>query len=293
MPDEVRLINSCPCCGSTDYKQQVVLTDKSMPQYREFSQKKFDGLLDGWVSDVKPEIVRCPRCAHRWYIRHPSEKNLILMYESGKRLIPKELSRNPTPRIFSEVYRLRCLVDRAHPSFLDYGSGFGRWARAASRLNFNVHAYEPSILRGSEQNSEFELVNSLDQLGDLQFDVINLEQVLEHVSDPLTVMLDLHKFCHINTIVRATVPNILNPPEGKLVWDHWPYDGKRVHAMAPYEHLHGFTPRSLTKLLKRSGYTPLPLLSIMHIYPMYFLRVFLGFFYPRLCPTMILARPSK
>ena len=54
--------------------------------------------------------------------------------------------------------------------------------------------------------------------------------------------------------MRITVSNILRCIEGEKIWEEWPFDGTRAHTMAPFEHLHGFVPCSLSNLIERAGY---------------------------------------
>ena len=46
-----------------------------------------------------------------------------------------------------EMQKLKLLVGKDKPTLLDYGSGFGRWARAAVEAGFEVIAFEPSNKR--------------------------------------------------------------------------------------------------------------------------------------------------
>ena len=133
-------INNCPACGSDSYRKVVQLSDNTLVQYLEFSRIKFDGLLDDWHQVIKPEIVRCKVCSHHWYIRQPSQSNLFRMYESGNKLSPTCTSVDINSRISVKSVVLSVWLVIL-PSFLDYGSGFGRWATAASE--FSVYAYEP------------------------------------------------------------------------------------------------------------------------------------------------------
>lgn len=175
------------------------------------------------------------------------------------------------------------------PSLLDFGSGFGRWARAAVKEGFNVTAYEPAVSRGNEEGEyDFELVHELAALEGRRFEAINLEQVLEHVPDPLNVLHQVRKMSPSGGIVRITVPNLLRTPEGKNLWCDWPFDGHRVHTMAPYEHLHGFTPQSLCLLAKRAGLTPVRGMMIWRNYPIVQARSLLGGLFPRLGITKLL-----
>jgi len=149
------------------------------------------------------------------------------------------------------------------------------------------------VSRGNENDPPFKLVHSEDELNGSRFDVINLEQVLEHVPDPNKILLNIRSYCSDATIVRITVPNILWCEEGKDIWRLWPFDGQRTHVMAPFEHLHGFTPSSLVNLIKRSGYEHLPLKKTWRNYTIVSLRNLVGKLYPNVAQTIVLAQLKK
>lgn len=286
----MRLVNLCPTCGGARHKRRAGIDEGNRDRFYRFSKLKYGGLLDDWMNELQPEIVACDDCGHHWYLRQPSPEQLSLMYASGRPLLPGTVSREPTSSMIAEMRRLANLSGKTAPRLLDFGSGFGRWARAAARTGLRVYAYEPSEARGAESVDEFTLVHDLAEMPKIQFDLINLEQVLEHVPAPLETLEQLKAYISPETILRVRVPNILRPPEGADIWKAWPYDGKRVHIMAPFEHLHGFVPLSLIALLNRSGFKPLPLNALWRQYPVLATRNLINRFYPPAGQTMLLAK---
>lgn len=289
----MRLVNLCPACGSGCHKRRAGIDEGNRDRFYRFSKLKYGGLLDDWMNELQPEIVACDDCGHHWYLRQPSPEQLSLMYASGRPLLPGTVSREPTSSMIAEMRRLANLSGKTAPRLLDFGSGFGRWARAAARTGFRVHAYEPSEARGAESVDEFTLVHDLAEMAGMQFDVINVEQVLEHVPAPIETLKLIRPFFPADAILRVSVPNILRAPEGRQLWADWPYSGERVHIMAPFEHLHGFTPQSLGMTLERAGYGPVELWRLMGRYPGNVMRRIAGSFLPRLGQTLALARASR
>jgi len=284
-------IDRCPACKGSQGSVLAALDTDRVQRFIEFDHLKYGGLMSEWIDTCPPEIVRCHVCGHCWYRYQPTLEQLDRMYAAGEPLESGAVvSREPTVFMLREMRRLRRVVVKPNPSLLDYGSGFGRWARAAARVGFRVYAYEPSEARGAEFVEEFTLVHDLSEIAGMRFDAINLEQVLEHVPDPTETLQIISSFVTADTVLRVRVPNILRPPEGASVWVDWPYDGKRVHAMAPFEHLHGFTPTSLVNLIKRSGYELLPLDKVWRNYPILSIRNLAGNVYPRAAQTMALAK---
>jgi 2-polyprenyl-3-methyl-5-hydroxy-6-metoxy-1,4-benzoquinol methylase len=281
----------CPACGGQVFTTRVKLNHHTYEKFILFSKLKYAGLLDSWLTDLAPEIVECDYCCHHWYRRQPSAHQLSQMYACGIPLQSTVVARKPTSAMLAEMTRLYRASGSNTPTLLDFGSGYGRWARAASRVGFRVFAFEPSEERGSERASEFTLVHQLSAIEGEIFDVVNLEQVLEHVPDPLTVLKTIKEYCHSNAIIRIRVPNIDKPPEGPDLWEKWPYSGvpaHQVHSMAPFEHLHGFTPKSLRTLALRAGFRVGTKWRIARSYPLAWMRQMFGAFRPEWGSTFLL-----
>ncbi|HUP41544.1 MAG TPA: class I SAM-dependent methyltransferase [Vicinamibacterales bacterium] len=268
--------------------------DDRRNRFIAYSQLKYGGIMDAWLGEIDLEIVRCRACDHHWYAQQPEPDQLLAMYNSSRSFFGNvAISREPTDAMRREMRSLRRLVRRTPaPLLLDYGSGYGRWARAASAEGFTVYAYEPSVSRGHEENGGFSVVHRIEDLAGHKFAVINLEQVLEHVPDPMDVLLEVKALCNPGGIVRITVPNLLRCHEGTRIWDEWPFGGKCVHTMAPFEHLHGFTPLSLEQVVVRAGFRLLSPFRTMRSHPALPVRRMARRVWPRLGHTSVLAQVS-
>lgn len=284
----------CPACNGDRHSTVVAADGAAQQRFLSFSRAKYGGLMDGWLDEIDLHVLRCAGCGHHWYRDQPSPDQLLQMYESAVPLSGSAtVSREPSAAVHQEMRKLYRMVARSisSPTLLDYGSGYGRWARAAAAAGFTVTAYEPSRSRGAEQVHAFELVHDLEALEERRFDVVNLEQVLEHVPEPVSVLRDLRSLCGDASLLRVSVPNISRPPEGPNVWAQWPYNGRAPHIMAPFEHVHGFTQRSLMATVQSAGYRPLPISRLWREYSLYALRRLLGAsLLPRVGVTMMLAR---
>lgn len=287
-------LRKCPACNSTNKTEIASIKNRLVKEkYLAYSEKKYCGLMDEWLNWIYLAVNRCSECGHCWYHDMPEESMLFNMYETGRSLKEKTINRNPSQIQISEMKKLRNIVKKSSPLLLDYGSGFGRWARAAVNAGFTVTAFEPSRKRGIETaKTEFALIHDLSFLGNQKFDVINFEQVLEHVAEPYKILQKVRNYCCSTTVLRITVPNVLRCPEGSKLWEEWPFNGEYAHIMAPFEHLHGFTPKSLRKLIARAGYCKLTSLDVLRFYPLLGLRNAVGRFYPSIGQTLIIATTS-
>jgi hypothetical protein len=278
----------CPACDESHGLLLAALDADRMQRFVEFDLLKYGGLIADWLDTIPVEVLGCRACGHAWYRHQPDPDQLSLMYASGRPLATGAISTNsPSPAMQQEMRRVRRLAKAVgkEPLLLDYGSGRGRWARAAVAEGFRVVAYEPSVERGGEAVPSFRLVHSEPELAGMKFDVIHLEQVLEHVPEPFETLTTVKAYCGTHTLIRITVPNILRDPSGARIWETWPFDGKTPHVLAPFEHLHGFTPASLRHLCVRAGYRPVPAVRILQTHPLNLLRQWVGFAWPSLGTT--------
>jgi SAM-dependent methyltransferase len=258
MTVNVKKYDYCPVCLNTTYKILFSPVMDTFVRFRRLSRIKYQSYLNGWEKELLLEVCECAFCGHLWHHFQPDQFSLFEMYEKAQPIKPRGYSKKTIAYIKKQLDAVYCIANqngKIKPCMLDYGSGSGAWAKAASEVGFEVYAYEPSINRSvtDKKPSEFTIINSIDKIKEKRFDVINLEQVLEHVQQPIETLRSLKTFCHETSILRITVPNI-----GKLVkrddfWDDFPFNGKTVHPMSPYEHLQGFSSQSFFLALKRSG----------------------------------------
>lgn len=286
-------VERCPACGGSNPAVVVVLDETRKERYLEYSWIKYAGFLDDWLEQLELVIDCCSSCGHHWYRDQPDEAMLSAMYAKGRPLRPQKgaSDRTATSTMVWEMRRLKKVLGMTQPSLLDYGSGFGRWARSGVEAGFEVTAFEPSLERGAEfDDVVFNVVHELDGLSGQQFNTINLEQVLEHLPDPISILRKISMYCVNGSLVRITVPNILRCPEGNELWDEWPFNGKRAHTMAPFEHLHGFTPRSLLLMVERAEFVPVSGLHMWRTYPIEKSRALIGHVFPGLGQTWMIAK---
>ena len=285
----MRTINLCPACAEDCSEIVASLDAQNAVLFARFDDLKYGGLLSKWAESIPPVVSRCRVCGHCWYLNQPEPEQLSIMYAEAKPLTSGlHVSREANEYMRQEMRRFMKLLGSYEysPTLLDFGSGHGRWSRAAVLAGFLVTAYEPSLERGSENDTPFELVHSFDELKNRKFDTIQLEQVLEHVPDPLVTLKKLRDLCKPHTVIRITVPNLLRDQDGEKVWSTWPFDGQTPHFLAPFEHLHGFTPKSLDILIERAGLRSISFITEVGSAKLNRLRRTAGRIFPRLNSTL-------
>ena len=245
-------VDACPCCGEQETDWPLQRNEGGVESFRLLSRVKYGGCMDGWEQSLSLVMAQCRCCGHIWHHTRPDQNSLFEMYAQGKRLKGGAASTTPSARMLASLrglFRYSASINK-NKTLLDFGSGAGRWSVAAHQAGFCVTAYEPASSRQGRVG-DIEVVDTLAVIKGRCFDVINLEQVLEHVPDPASELRVLKRFCHSGTVLRISVPDVERL--GDRLRQGFPFDGKAMHILSPYEHLHGFRRSSLMELLRTVG----------------------------------------
>lgn len=228
----------CPCCTTAMTPERTVWDDRHGEP----------GTFIVW---------RCPACAHR------------SLGESARNLDPI--------RLYSERYpRRHFCVDSWRPSqptrgargWLDGARALAHcWVRPGSHVldvgcgwgeTLGYLRARGCTVAGAEADSNLRRIADLqgfdvrvgpfsaDDWSGYRFDTIVLNQVLEHLPDPIKTLSDLHRLLSPDGTVIATTPNTASLVR-YLTGSRW------IHWHAPY-HLHLFSHGSLRAAFQRAGF---------------------------------------
>jgi len=166
---------------------------------------------------------------------------------------------------------------------LDIGSGYGFYSQAALAEGYKVMAINPSIW----ENNIFEKINGFrpiqsffeDVKFEKKFDLVMLNQVLEHIDDPKLFLGKIHEILSDDGIIIIAVPN-LNSYLVKMGYDGGVF-------WIP-EHLNCFTKKSLNELFRNTGFSVSKMEGISR-YPYFAISNKLGLtgFKRKLCNTTL------
>jgi 2-polyprenyl-3-methyl-5-hydroxy-6-metoxy-1,4-benzoquinol methylase len=295
---KVCIFEFCPACGVLDSEVIFRPSAQSWQRFINLSRIKYQGFMDGWEKKLSLEIHKCNRCSHIWHHTQPDQEALFGMYDSSIPLRPVIKTTEPSYYMLRQMralFQTVSYVGKTKSTLLDFGSGAGRWSRAATAAGFIVTAYEPSTKRSVDAcgSNIFRVINHLDDIKNEHFDALIMEQVLEHTQEPIEMLKALRDYCHSHTILRISVPNTALLTTKKDIWDDFPFNGKKIHIMSPFEHLQGFSPMSFTTVLEKAGLEILGLRQLIATHPVYVLRKIIGRFIPYLQQTLAISRFSK
>lgn len=143
--------------------------------------------------------------------------------------------------------------------FLDIGCGSGASVKAASDLGWEAIGIDidPQLIRAGQEQLKVDLrcVPILESgLPSGQFDFIKLRDVIEHLPNPLEVLVKVRELLAPGGVVLLVTPN-----EGGLATRARVILRRRrtlVATVPPPHHLHSFAPETLVRTLHRAGLRP-------------------------------------
>ena len=145
---------------------------------------------------------------------------------------------------------------------LDVGSGYGFFRKAAESHGWSTQGIEVSRHAIQVAEKEFGLQTFAGTLDDFarsragQFDVITLFDTIEHVSDPLRLMCAVRELLAPRGLCAVRTPNLAALE--LRVFGGWYHSFK-------LEHLHYFSPESLSWTFEQGGVAPVFLTSDSHL----------------------------
>lgn len=197
------------------------------------------------------ELARCQGCDHIFATRAPSQAELAELYA---RYCYEERPLDQVPAFIG--FRLDEVVGGFSPyrrtnRLLEIGFGAGAMLRAARKGGWEVHGIEFSSLAVAQaRRNGFANAIEGDFLSapyeDASFDVIIGIEVLEHLPDPFPVIRRARTLLVQGGLFYVTTPNGAGISE-RLLGSAW-------SVVAPPEHLHLFSPRSLRSALLGQGF---------------------------------------
>ncbi len=141
---------------------------------------------------------------------------------------------------------------------LDLGMGWGDWCRFGNAFGCETYGLEISASRIACARERGIRVLDYTELETHTFDMINAEQVFEHLPDPLETLRALRPRLKSGGLLWMAVPNGADLRRRIAQWD-WtvPKDHPdSLNALAPLEHLNGFTHDALVHMAALAGLKP-------------------------------------
>ena len=263
--------DACPACGGTSHRALVDLP-YTAPPISEYLLGFYGGgagtTMLGELEGIRFTLFQCEDCGMIWQRSTPGSTFLARLYEEWigetdtfDRDVAAGLGdRLPVVRELTAI-----IAGLGGPPgglrVLDFGMGWGRWLLIARGLGCQVWGVELAEEKRRHAAALAIPILGWDEIVDHQFELVNTEQVFEHLVDPHETLLHLCRALAPGGLLKVSVP-----PGGDVGrrlrandWNAPKRTRNSLNAVAPLEHLNCYAGRSLLALAERVGLEPVSL----------------------------------
>ena len=140
----------------------------------------------------------------------------------------------------------------------DFGMGWGHWCLMAQALGCEVSGAERSPSRVANARAHGIKIVDWDEIPAQQFDLINCDQVLEHLEEPLDTLQHVAKALAPQGLLKVSVPDCGDLARRLARGDWLAPDGSpdTLLVVSPLQHINGFDHGSLVAMAARAGLRP-------------------------------------
>ncbi len=257
---------ACPACGAlaSDTLLTLPYADAGLSA---FMQKSYERAKDlpGWLEGAVYQLDRCGEC-RLVFQRSVAGRELGAVLEeawleaSQYPDAPAQRAQLAAPHASRDGHELIAAASALGKPLndlrvLDYGMGWGLWARAAKQLGAQSFGYDSSEARCEHARQHGIQVPTLFDLDRVQADFINGDQVLARTNDPLEALSDMVRALAPKGIVKLCVPRAPDIERRIRVLDWSAPSGARnsLHAVQPLAHVNCFGWPALEALAARAS----------------------------------------
>lgn len=202
------------------------------------------------------QYLRCLNCSLVSLHPRPTPQELMRNYQNYLPIQPEETSRwqiMMKPLIAKSAKLIESRTRTGRRRLLDIGCGYGFFLQEMRSRGWQVQGIEVSQVGRQYAQGKWGIQVYSQPLEELalpenSFDVITLFYVIEHVHDPLGLVIEVKRVLKPGGLILLRWPHstpilkILGPMSRKLDLYHTPY------------HLYDFSPKSIKQLLALSGF---------------------------------------
>jgi SAM-dependent methyltransferase len=263
------LRTSCPVCGGTEARR-LLSVPYDDPDLRRAMERLYDevGHYDhGRVNGAIYELRQCANCRLVYQTQIPGAALMGEIYDTWHDPQKTRTHWLETVNVDRRLEIAREVAvawnlaarNQAPLRMLDYGCGMGLWAEMAKAFGAEVWGVEFSASRRAHCASlGLRMCDPSDLPAD-HFDYIHLDQVLEHLVSPGSLLRNLGTLLRPGGILCVAVPRGVGIPRALSKWRREfsrPALGRLV-AVVPLLHLNCFTQPNLRLLAESCGLTHL------------------------------------
>jgi len=256
----------CPGCRSADVRtlKTCSYTESPLKEYlHDFYKDLGPGIPLEFLDGSEFILDECSNCGLVYQNQVPNDFLLKKLYDEwiDPKIIHEMYKKNRRAHYFfwlaKETTRILEYLDKppASISFLDFGMGWGNWCMIAKGFGCDVYGTDLADTRMDQARELGVKPVPWKELGNHKFDVINAEQVFEHLTDPLATLMYLKTALKPEGIIRINVPPGWDV---KRRLDSWNWQAQQgdpdwLNMVAPLQHINCYNYNALFTIGTAAG----------------------------------------
>lgn len=265
---------NCPVCQSSEFLVLFSILAKTSEflnflKLEEFYSKIFwDDYKNGLLEDVIFEIVKCRKCSFTFQRETLNNEGMSLLYNQwlDKDKLLEYYANLKTDK--SQQYLLKIIKNyfknKSNINVMDYGAGYGNFCSLSINLGFNTYAFDLSDDKNNHLSSHLgiKIISDLTNF-DSFFDFIFINQVFEHVQNPVEILKSLQKILTDEGIIFISVPNCRHLEE---TIKNQGLSNELFMQLSPQQHINAFNNKTLALLGRKSGLKEFNIVDFLKLY---------------------------
>ncbi len=253
---------TCGVCGTGNPRRLWRVDFDDLDVWNFIKKYYIDRVPKACVEGKAYELVECATCGFIWQYRVLCPEDMTRLYEEW--ILPElSLQKKSAADILlfagyaAEVQCVATLLKKKPGEIrvLDFRMGWGFWCLMARAWGYRVSGFEFSQSRNAfARKNGTEVLENYEEIRKRKFDFINVEQVFEHLIEPLQALKILVQSLNDDGIIRIATPNGADM-KNKLRNPNW-RPGK--DCLDPMEHINCYSRSVLIDLARRAGLRMIP-----------------------------------
>ena len=254
----------CPVCGSASSTELLSLPFAEAP-VADYLRRHYSGRLDPAELGAASYVLdACDDCGLIFQREVLTLSSLRVLYGElaahDRAAVESRRGLDVRTEYAGQVEQLIRLTgaEPSELSALDFGAGLGMWLDMAAGFGCRVAGCELEGPASAGVEASRHATLTLGELEPSSFDIVNAEQVVEHLVDPAGVLERLARSLRPGGVLRVAVPDGtgLRGRLGSIDWSAPKGAAASVEPVAPLEHINCFDRPSLLRLGRDAGLEP-------------------------------------
>lgn len=258
----------CPACGAAAHRTlfECGLDQSPIREHLAALYAPQGTIEPEYLAGGEFRLQECEACGLLYHQDVPGDALMERLYEHwiepGRALAQHDahLTMDTRMTFIREVVLAQSVVPREGPKTraLDFGMGWGDWCLMARAFGCEVAGAERSPSRVARARALGIEVVAWEDIPARRFEIINCDQVLEHVVDPYETLAFLAQALAPGGLLKVSVPDCADL-KARLARGQWMApegSADSLLSITPLQHINGFRHDSLVAMARRAGLRP-------------------------------------